>query len=190
MTTAPRSPAAGVLKAPRHEVAGSLAPTVPRVLWGFDFRADDDGGRDAGTRRPGSVCAREPGSAQWRSRRSRGRYQRAIGSLIGVIVPRKIATGVAPAHRNEQGVTLTGGLAHDVSILLGVGRDLGSQPRAKTSITIMRAPQCGHGQGSTRGVSGVLLSGCFCGSAAGGATPSSARAVAMLAARLALARSP
>ena len=41
-----------------------------------------------------------------------------------------------------------GGLAHDVSILLGVGRHLGSQPRAKTSITIMRAPQRGHGQGS------------------------------------------
>ena len=27
----------------------------------------------------------------------------------------------------------------------------GSQPRAKTSMTIMRAPQRGHGQGSTRG---------------------------------------
>jgi hypothetical protein len=97
---------------------------------------------------------------------------------MGVIGPREIAAGVTPAHWNEKGVTLTGGLAHDVSILLGAGRHLGSQPRAKTSITIMRAPQRGHGQGSARGVSGVL-SGGFCGSAAGGATPSSARAVAM-----------
>ena len=56
-----------------------------------------------------------------------------------------------PAHRSENVATLTGGLAHDVSILLGVGRHRGSQPRAKTSITIMRAPQCGHGQRSTRG---------------------------------------
>jgi len=34
--------------------------------------------------------------------------------------------------------TLTGGLAHDVSMLLGVGRHLGSQWRAKTSIKIMQ----------------------------------------------------
>jgi hypothetical protein len=32
-----------------------------------------------------------------------------------------------------------------VSILLGIGRHLGSQPRANTSITIMQAPQRGHG---------------------------------------------
>jgi hypothetical protein len=51
--------------------------------------------------------------------------------LIGVIVPREweIAAGVVPAHRNSKFATLTGGLAHDVSNLLGVGRDLGSQPR-------------------------------------------------------------
>ena len=71
-----------------------------------------------------------------------------------------------------------------MSILLGVGRHLGSQSRAKTSITNMRAPQRGHGQGSTRGVSGVI-SGWFCASMAGGATPSNARAVSMLSARLA-----
>jgi hypothetical protein len=84
---------------------------------------------------------------------------------MGVIGPREIAAGVEPVYRNEKVATLTGGLAHDVSILLGVGRHLGSQPRAKTSITIMRAPQRGHGQGSTRGVSGVI-SGGFCGSTA------------------------
>jgi hypothetical protein len=41
----------------------SLAPAVPRALWGFDFRAGGDGGRDAGTRRPAWVCTREPGEA-------------------------------------------------------------------------------------------------------------------------------
>ena len=89
--------------------------------------------------------------------------------------------GKAAAH----GVSL----AHDVSFVLGVGRHLGSQLRAKTSMTIMRAPQRGHGQRSTRGATGVI-SGCFCASTAGGSMPSSARAVAMLSARLALARSP
>jgi hypothetical protein len=85
--------------------------------------------------------------------------------------------------------TLKGGLAHDVSILLGIGRQLGSQPRANTSITIMRPPQRGQGQGSTRGVS-VAISGPSCGSAAGGATLRSLWALAMFSARLALAKSP
>jgi len=82
-----------------------------------------------------------------------------------------------------------GGVAHDVSNPLGVGRHLGSQPRANTSITIMRAPQRGHGQGSTRGASGAISDG-GCGSAAGGATSRNARAVAMFSARLALAKRP
>ena len=37
---------------------------------------------------------------------------------------------------------------HDVSI---DGLCLGAPPRAKTSMTIMRPPQQGHGRGSTRG---------------------------------------
>src|SRR6516162_7995084 len=49
-------------------------------------------------------------------------------------------------------------------------------------------PARGHGQGSTRRASGVI-SGCSCGSA-GGTIWSSARAVAMFSARLALAKSP
>ena len=173
--------AAGVQKAPRHEVAGSLAPAGQRALWGFDFRAGHDGGREAGARRPGWVWRGDLEACNGGSRWSRGPYQRAIGSLIGMVVPREIAASVEPAHRSENVATLTGGLAHDVSILLGVGRHVGSQPRAKTSITIMRAPQCGHGQGSTRGASGVI-SGCFRASTAGGSAPSSARAVAMLSA--------
>src|SRR5258707_9752946 len=106
-----------------------------------------------------------------------------------LIWPRGIVTGTKPAHRNEKVGTITRCLAHEVSNLLGVGRQLGSQPRANTSMTIMRAPQRGHGQGSTCGASGAT-SGCCCGLATGGATPRRARAVAMLSARLELAKSP
>ena len=87
------------------------------------------------------------------------------------------------ASWNGKVATLTGGLAHDVSILLGIGRQLGSRPRANTSITIIRAPQRGHGQDIIRGVS-VAISGCSCGSAATGAALRSVRAVAMFSARL------
>ena len=76
---------------------------------------------------------------QWVSRSSRRPYRWAIGSLIGVTGPREIVAGVPPAHRNGKSAMLTRDLAHDVSILPGGGRHLGSQPRAKTSITIMRA---------------------------------------------------
>jgi hypothetical protein len=113
----------------------------------------------------------------------------AIGALMDVIGSSTIAAGVEPAHRNEQGVTLAGGLGHDVSILFGVARDLGSHPGANTSMTIMRAPQRGHGHGSTRGASGAA-SGCCCGSAGGEVTSRSARAAAMLSVRLAEAKSP
>ena len=56
------------------------------------------------------------------------------------------------------------------------GRRKDWQPRANTSMRIMRAPQRGHRHGSTRGVSGPT-SGCCWRSAAGGATSRSARAV-------------
>jgi hypothetical protein len=82
-------------------------------------------------------------------------------------VQKGIAAGVGPAGRNVEVATLTRGLAHDVSILLGIGRHIGSQPGAKVSITIMRPPQRGQGQRSMGGVS-VAMSGCSCGSAAGG----------------------
>ena len=101
---------------------------------------------------PGSdrdVWTGEVGSLQWASRQALGAHQRALGGLIVVIRSREITAGVEPAHRNGKVVTLTVGLSHDVSTLLGIGRHLGSQPRASTSITIMRAPQRGHGQGST-----------------------------------------
>ena len=50
---------------------------------------------------------------------------------MDVIGSREIAAGVEPADWNGKAATSTGVLAHDVSILLGVGRQLGSQPRAK-----------------------------------------------------------
>ena len=115
------------------------------------------------------------------------RISGARGALIAVIGSREITAGIEPARRNGKVATLTVGLGH-VSTVLGIGRQRGSQPRANTSITIMRAPQRGHGQGSTRRASGVI-SGWFCGSA-GGTIWSSARAVAMFSARLALAKSP
>ena len=119
-----------------------------------------------------------------------GAHQRVIRALIDVIGLREIAAGVEPAHWNGKAAALTGGLAHDVSILISVGRQLGWQPGAKDSMTIIRAPQHGHGYGSTRGVSGDARSGCSGGSALGGATLRSARAVAMLWARLVEAKSP
>ena len=89
-----------------------------------------------------------------------------LGALITVIGSREITAGVEPAHRNGKVATLTVRLGHDVSTVLGIGRQRGSQARANASITIMRAPQRGHGQGSTRRASGVI-SGWFCGSAGG-----------------------
>src|SRR5713226_703768 len=82
--------------------------------------------------------------------------QRAHGTSTALTGSREIAAGVGPAHRNGEVATLKGGLAHDVSTLLGIGRHLGSQPRANTSITIMRPPQRGHGQGSTWRVRGDI----------------------------------
>jgi hypothetical protein len=53
--------------------------------------------------------------------------------LIGVIVPRKIAAGVEPVH--------------DVSILLGVGRHLGSQAREDLDHNHAGAPYTARGVG-------------------------------------------
>jgi hypothetical protein len=47
---------------------------------------------------------------------------------------RGIAGGAEPAHRNGKAATSTGGLAHDVSSLIGVGRHLGSQSRVNIKL--------------------------------------------------------
>ena len=186
---APHAQLTGVQKAPRHEVAGSWARAGQRVLCGFDVGADLNYGRDAGTTPPACLVAREVGRVQEAVRRALGARRRAIRALMDAIGPSEIAAGAEPAHRNGKAATVTRGLAHDESILFGAGRQLGWQPGANVSMMIMRAPQRGHGHGSTRGVSGATSGGCW-GSAAGGTTLRSARAVAMLSARLVEAKSP
>jgi hypothetical protein len=61
-----------------------------------------------------------------------------------------------------------------VSILIGVGagagRYIGSQPRSKTSMTIIRPPQWGQGQGRTRGSSGAAAFCSSCSTTGGGST--------------------
>jgi hypothetical protein len=65
----------------------------------------------------------------------------------------------------------------------GVGVCLGSHPRAKVSMMIMRPPQQGHGHGSTR-CSSVAVGSDGWGSFEGDGVASNSRARAMLAARL------
>ena len=88
----------------------------------------------------------EVGSLQWASRQALGAHQRALGALIAVIGSREIIAGIEPARRNGKVTTLTVGLSHDVSTVLGIGGQLGSQPRAKISITIMRRRSVGTGK--------------------------------------------
>src|SRR5271166_2014714 len=128
-------------------------------------------------------------SVRMPSRRALGAYRRAPGALIAVNRDERDRRQRGASATERERAALGGGLAHDVSIVLGVGRHLGWRPDANTSITIMRAPQRGHGQGDRRGASGAI-SDCCCGSAAGWAASRNARAVAMLWARLALAKSP
>ena len=129
-----------------------------------------------------------------------GIAQFAIGWRCGG--PRKQADRCEPrplpaaSQREQASVAAVGDRRrwpHEVSILivggLDVGRCLGSQPRAKVSMMIMRPPQQGQGRGSTRGSSAAAALG-VSGSFERGGTASSARARAMLAARLPLANSP
>jgi hypothetical protein len=62
MTTRPRAVAAGVQKAPRHEVAGSWELAVQRALWGFDGGAELAGGCDGDRMRPAHLHSGEIGS--------------------------------------------------------------------------------------------------------------------------------
>jgi hypothetical protein len=49
-------------KAPRHEVAGSLALAVQRALWGFDGGAELEGGCNTDRMRPADQPTGEIGS--------------------------------------------------------------------------------------------------------------------------------
>jgi hypothetical protein len=62
MTNLPRPVAAGVQKAPRHEVAGGLALAVLRALWGFDSGAGLEDGCNTDRMRPADQPTGEIGS--------------------------------------------------------------------------------------------------------------------------------
>src|SRR5215470_509422 len=129
MTSYRRAEGAGGRKAPRHEVAGRwvrlgserygdlmLMPSsmVEVRLAGCDLH----------------VCRQARSGAcnvhlECASRRALGAHQRALGASIDVIGSREMITGVELAHRSEKVATLTVDLAHDVSILPGVGRHFG-----------------------------------------------------------------
>ena len=89
-----------------------------------------------------------PSSAGRRPRACSGRRCHAARSAA---CTRRKSTGPASHRRDAAAARFREGPPHDVSILIGVGRQRGLQPRAYTSMTIMRAPQRRHGQGSTRG---------------------------------------
>ena len=64
MRPLPRTVATGVQKAPRHEVAGSLALAVQRALWGFDGCAELEGGCNTDRMRPPDLHRGEIGSVE------------------------------------------------------------------------------------------------------------------------------
>ena len=67
-----------------------------------------------------------------------GAHRGAIRALMDVIGSRKIAAGVEPAHGREKAATLAGGLAHDVSILFGIG-----PARSRATEGLCSLPLCG-----------------------------------------------
>jgi hypothetical protein len=62
MMSFPRAVAADVQKAPRHEVAGSLALAVQRALWGFDSGVGPEGECNTDRMRPADLHTGEIGS--------------------------------------------------------------------------------------------------------------------------------
>ena len=83
------------------------------------------------------VWTGEVGSLQWASRRALRAHQRALGALNRRDrVERDHCRYRASASQRESR-ELTVGLSHDVSTVLGIGRQRGSRARANISITIM-----------------------------------------------------
>ena len=119
-------------------------------------------------------------------RRTFGAHQQWIGAPMRAIGSREIAAGVEPAHWNRKAAARPRSPAHDVSILLGAGRQLGSQPRLNLSMMRMRPPQQGHGGLSVSLAS--LLPALAAAETLG--MPKSLRAVAMYSALPVPAKSP
>ena len=143
---------AGVGEAPRHEVAGNLAVGVQRALW--RLRPDALVAIDVPAHRrvAGPLAQGRQGACVSLSGGMTGQHRHSVtleddrGTSSGGAGREPACAGRgAAAHRR----------AHDVSILItaigGDGRCLGICPRSKTSMTIMRPPQHGHGRGNALG---------------------------------------
>src|SRR5271166_2179694 len=76
---APRTQAAGVQKAPRHEVAGSWVAAGQRALWGFDASGEFAGGRETGATRAAGLDAER--ARAWEGRLG-GRLERIDGRAV------------------------------------------------------------------------------------------------------------
>ena len=124
MTVSTRPRTGGVREAPRHEIAGSLAPSAQRALWGFEpcatldsqrrlFAADAMGGLE------GSWSPERGVNDVLQSGRS------VFDSLIGGYGASGCLTGSGPAATAAWRSDSEATRAHDVSILIAPGARLG-----------------------------------------------------------------
>ena len=132
----------GVREAPRHEIAGCRSPTALLALWGLEVCSG------ASDRAHG--CEQRLGSAQdgirMRCDRVTVRCFGCFDRRAGGHRAQGTDAGDGPARR--LGSDAIRERRHDVSIRISGmagGWYLGFEPRAKTSMTIMRPPQ-GHGR--------------------------------------------
>jgi hypothetical protein len=123
ITILPRAVAAGVQKAPRHEVAGGWAPAVQRALWGFGGGAELGGGYDADRTRPGDLHTGET------VRANDFRFFRAFG---GCRAQQRTTPIYATALRRTF-------LAHQNFVLRGPSAPVGDQSRDSYRLTRHKA---------------------------------------------------
>ena len=156
----PRAQAAGVQKAPRHEVAGSLGPAGQRALWGFDYRGGDGGrarrrrepyraagrrqklerGDRGGVEQAGSGRARSAHVGPWRFSLGLRRPQILVSVRRTLFLDglRGAQTHVLPVAARSECVTkeigaLVPGVPHRGLLLLSVSR-ASSSPLSRSSI--------------------------------------------------------
>ena len=125
MTVSTRPRTGGAREAPRHEIAGSLAPSAQQALWGFEssaaldsrlcrqFAADAIGGLE------GSWSPERGVNDVLRPGRS------VFDSLIGGYGASRCLTGSGPAATTAWRSDSEATRAHDVSILIAPGARLG-----------------------------------------------------------------
>ena len=125
MTVSTRPRTGGVREAPRHEIAGSLAPAVQRALWGFEAGATlvSQLGRQFATDEIGrSECFCCPGQGDNDMLRS-GRS--VLDSLIVCCGTSGCLTGLGPVATTVWRSDSEARRVHDVSILIAPGARLG-----------------------------------------------------------------